>query len=191
MRIEDKNYCGRHGECILLRTLQEQDAEGLIHYTMEIAKESEYMLRYPEEVTIDIEDVKQTIKNMRESETDGYIGVFVDGELAGNFGLYMVNPRLRTRHRCAIGIGIMKQYRNMGLASLLMKEGILLAKTYGYEQMELDVVEENSVAIHLYEAFGFHKIGMLPHAFKMKDGRYHDMILMMKSLFNEVSHEKE
>lgn len=182
MIVAEQQYQNKQKACVQLRALSEQDAEQLIAYTMEIAQGSEFMMRYPEEVEQNIQIVQQKIARMRESKRNAYIGAFLDGVLVGNLGLYEVNDVLRTRHRCAIGLGVRASARNQGIASLLLREGITLAKNIGYEQMELDVVEDNKAAIHLYECYGFEPTGRIPKGFKMKDGRTYDLIFMIKQL---------
>lgn len=48
--------------------------------------------------------------------------------------------------------------------------------------MELEIVSSNERAKHLYEKCGFVKTGVLPHAQRLKDGRYQDYDFMVKML---------
>ena len=57
-----------------------------------------------------------------------------------------------------------------------------VAKKNGYTQAELEVVTENSGAVHLYESLGFHKYGQLPNSMRYKDGQTVDSFLMVKEL---------
>lgn len=182
MNIQEQHNIGKHGEMITLRSLHKEDAKQWIAYTMSIAQESDYMVRYPEEVEVDLTKAQSGLAWMSECKSGGYIGAFIGQTLAGNFGLYQVGERLRISHRCAIGLGVRKEYRNCGVAKCLLEAGIAWARSLGYEQMELDVVEENKAAIHLYESCGFVSTGKIPHGFKMKDGRYYDLRIMVKSL---------
>ncbi len=64
----------------------------------------------------------------------------------------------------------------------MMKKAIGLAN---FEQIELGVFEDNHAAIGLYEKFGFKRCGVLPRAYKLKDGTYRDeiqMILLMSKV---------
>ena len=56
------------------------------------------------------------------------------------------------------------------------------AKALAYEQVELEVVAQNTRAIALYEKFGFVKIGDLPHYYKYRDGSYADALRMLRVL---------
>ena len=57
-----------------------------------------------------------------------------------------------------------------------------VAKSVGYEQAELEVMEENKDAIAMYEKLGFKKYGSFPDNMKYADGSYMDAYWMMKKL---------
>ena len=73
----------------------------------------------------------------------------------------------------------------LGIASEIMKVLIETAETYGYEQIELAVVDENKPAKHLYEKFGFYETGYLNNAMKYADGSYAKFIFMQKDLIKK------
>ena len=50
----------------------------------------------------------------------------------------------------------------------------------GYEQVELEVVDGNDRAKHLYEKMGFKEIGRVARSLKYDDGSYRDEICMVK-----------
>ena len=52
----------------------------------------------------------------------------------------------------------------------------------GFEQIELEVVEGNERALHLYKKLGFEVYGTFPKNMKYKDGTYADAYWMMKKL---------
>ncbi len=52
-----------------------------------------------------------------------------------------------------------KDYRNQGIASLLLKELIEFSKK-SCSSITLEVNENNKIAIHLYEKFGFSNVGI-------------------------------
>ena len=64
-----------------------------------------------------------------------------------------------------------------------MLETVLdVARNNGYTQAELEVVTENTGALHLYESLGFVEYGRLPNSMRYKDGRTVDSFLMVKEL---------
>ena len=48
--------------------------------------------------------------------------------------------------------------------------------------MELEFIEGNDRAKHLYEKFGFRVVAEKPNAFKLKDGTYRNEFYMQKYL---------
>ena len=51
-----------------------------------------------------------------------------------------------------------KDYRNLGIGSIIFEKIIDYAKQNGIKKLTLEVNEKNLPAIHLYEKFGFKKI---------------------------------
>lgn len=52
-----------------------------------------------------------------------------------------------------------KDYRNQGIGNLLLDKIILEVKNKGIRKINLEVNANNTIAIHLYEKFGFSKDG--------------------------------
>ncbi len=90
-------------------------------------------------------------------------------------------PRTKqTEKHCGIlGMGIIKEYRGMGIGTQLIKAAIDKAKAFGLERVELEVFESNRVAQKLYEKMDFKIEGIRNRAFKI-DGNYINTILMYK-----------
>ena len=79
-----------------------------------------------------------------------------------------------------MGIGIQKEYWNLGIGTILFNEMIETARnTPGIEQVELGVISINERAKHLYNKMGFKKVGTLPHQLKLPDGTYYDEDIMV------------
>ena len=57
-----------------------------------------------------------------------------------------------------------------------------MAQKRGTEIMELEFVEGNDRARHLYEKFGFRVISEKPNVLKLKDGTYRSEVYMQKYL---------
>lgn len=64
----------------------------------------------------------------------------------------------------------------------MFEELISAAQKHGTEIMELEFVEGNKRAKHLYEKFGFRIVSEKPNAFKLKDGTYLSEVHMQKYL---------
>jgi len=71
-----------------------------------------------------------------------------------------------------------QDFHNVKLGTAMMEKLLQLAKKEGMHKIELQVVADNEVAIHLYEKFGFEIEGVSKDSFLGSDGKYHDMTHM-------------
>ena len=81
-----------------------------------------------------------------------------------------------------MGLSVSKEFWGLGIASEIMKVLIEKAKEVYFEQIELQVIEENAAARHLYQKFGFYETGYINHSMKYANGTYAKSILMQKDL---------
>ncbi|MBY7026335.1 GNAT family N-acetyltransferase [Clostridium botulinum] len=166
-------------ECIL-RSPDEQDAEKMIEYLKMTSKETYFMVRYPEEIKITVNEEREHLKNNLISDKDIMIAAFVNDELADNASISCVRNHIKLKHRAVFGISIKEKYWNNGVGSILIKTIIEQAKKMGYEQIELGVFADNKKAQILYKKYGFEIWGTTKNAYKLKDGTYRDEIIMGK-----------
>lgn len=89
---------------------------------------------------------------------------------------------MKTSHRATIAIAILKDYWNLGIGSAMFEELVADAQKRGTEIMELEFIEGNERAKHLYEKFGFRVVSERPNVFKLKDGTYLSEFYMQKYL---------
>ena len=106
----------------------------------------------------------------------------MDGEVAGNCAVCARGTKQKIRHRAGFGIALISKYWNLGIGNALMKKSIELAKNIGFEQLELEVAGPNVKALHLYEKYGYKKIGERPKALKLDNGEYYSEYLMVLDL---------
>lgn len=182
MIFEEKIIKLKNGKECILRSPDICDAESILEYLKKASEETDYMIRYPEEVTMTIAEEEKFIKLLRKSEKDIMISAFIDGKLVGNAGLSPIRDNIKLQHRASFGIAIKKESWGLTLGNVLLSEILECAKGIGFEQVELEVVSENYKAINLYEKFGFKKYGTRENGFKLKDGSYYNEDLMMKKL---------
>ncbi|NFO05026.1 GNAT family N-acetyltransferase [Clostridium botulinum] len=166
-------------ECIL-RSPNEQDAEKMIEYLKMTSKETYFMVRYPEEIKITVNEEREHLKNNLISDKDIMIAAFVNDELVGNASISCVRNHIKLKHRAVFGISIKEKYWNNGVGSILIKTIIEQARKMGYVQIELGVFSDNKKAQVLYKKYGFEAWGTIKNAYKLKDGTYRDEIIMGK-----------
>lgn len=182
MIYEDKRIVLKSEISCTLRSPLIEDAKSMIEYLKTTSAETEFMIRYPEEVTMTIEEEENILQKIIDSKNSIMIAAFIKDELVGNASISYVNERVKLLHRASFGIAVKQKAWGIGIGNVLLTEIINKAKEIGFEQIELTVVENNYKAINLYEKFGFVKCGVIDKAFKLKDGSYYGEIIMIKSL---------
>ena len=125
-------------------------------------------------------EMREWIRGMRENPIEVLILAIFDGKIVGNIDFHAGNRR-RIAHVGEFGMGMLPEFRNKGLGSLLLESMIEWAKqTAQLEKINLHVIDSNAQAIGLYRKFGFKEEGRRPRQFKYSDGNYADDVLMSK-----------
>ncbi|MDE6874203.1 MAG: GNAT family N-acetyltransferase [Lachnospiraceae bacterium] len=183
MVIEEINFECKDGRRAVLRSPRDEDAEGILHYLYVSAGETDFILRYPEECSkYTVEGEKKLFAQKNESPNEAMLVCLVDGKVAGNCAV-SVYTNQKQRHRASVAIALMREYWNQGIGTRMFQEMIRIAE--GFEdviQIELEFVEGNTRAQHLYEKMGFRIAGVHPNAIRRKDGTLLNEYLMIKEL---------
>ncbi len=82
-------------------------------------------------------------------------------------------------HSIYIGISVLKNYRNMGVGTKLMKQLEYWARDNQVKRIELEVFSNNSNAIRFYKRLGYETEGIKKDAVKIHD-KFYDIVLMAK-----------
>ena len=182
MIFKSKEVKLRDGRTVILRSADKSDAENLIQYLRDTSAETPYLIREPDEVNITVENELHFINIKAEDPRELMLIAECKGEHIGNCSIAGIGSYKRYRHRCDLAIALYQKYCGLGLGEIMMTEALKAAKQAGYEQAELEVVAENTRAVHLYEKMGFQKYGTFPDNMKYADGSYSDAFWMMKKL---------
>ena len=181
MIFEEKKFVLKNGKSGILKIPCVEDAEKLLNYIKKACSETDFLLRYPEEWNINVEQEAAWVDRLRSSPDTLGITCYVDNEVAGNCEIRF-RGGMKTSHRAMIAIAILKDYWNFGIGSAMFEELIAAALERGTEIMELEFIEGNERAKHLYEKFGFRVVSERPNVFKLKDGTYLKEFYMQKYL---------
>lgn len=180
MLINEMRCKLKDGQEILIRSATQNDAEAIVNHRYITSQETHFMAREPEDGKCSVEKISEILKQIAEDESDFLVTAFLGDKIIGDAGVTKVRPHLKWKHRAYFGISILEKYCGLGLGSIMLQVAQEQAEKNGFEQMELGVFADNPRAIHVYEKSGFHKVGVQPHAFKLKDGSYVDEIEMVK-----------
>ena len=183
MIIEEVKFKLKDGREAVLRSPKEEDVESTLEYLVISAGETDFILRYPEECSkYTPEGEKKLFEQKNASPNEAMIMCIVDGRVVGNCEISFFRG-MKTRHRASIGIALISEFWNQGIGTKMFEEMIRLAKTREeVTQLELEFVEGNARARHLYEKMGFRIAGVHPNAIRLKDGTLLNNYLMIKEV---------
>lgn len=182
MIFEAKEYTLKNGQKVILKSPEISDAPKMIDCIIDVSRTTDYITSLPEDYQVYLDDMKKEealLESHNNSKNLYMIAVFVDDIIIGSCALSFLE-NIKTRHRGRIGIAIRKEYRGLGLGSILFDEVINIAKNReGVTQLELGVIKDNEAAKRLYKSKGFVKTGEMPRALRLVDGSYLDEELMV------------
>lgn len=183
MIIQEIPFELKDGRKALLRSPKEEDVESTLEYLLISSGETEYLMRYPEECSkYTAESEKILFEKKNASPDEAWIVCIVDGRVVGNCAICFLQG-LKIRHRVSVAIAIIGEFWNLGIGTKMFQEMIRLAESREHiMQMELDFVEGNSRARHLYEKMGFRITGIRPNAIRLKDGTLLNEYMMIREM---------
>lgn len=182
MLVTEKKITLSNEKVCVFRSPVPEDAGAVLDFLRTTAIETSFLTRYPEEITITVEEESKKLDALRTDPLSTMIAVFCEDRLIGLAGIDPVAYRSKLQHRASLGIAILSDYWRMGIGGLLLNELSFLAVQMGFEQIELSVHRSNSRAIQLYRRHNFEVYGRLDNAIKFKDGTYCDEYFMVKNL---------
>ena len=183
MTYKETEFMLKDGRKALFRSPTEADAEEMLSFIRKASGETDFLLKYQEEYdNFTLEQEKAFINGVSCNENGLMIACVVDGKIAGNCQISF-NTGMKERHRASVAIGLLQEYWNLGIGTKMFGELIRAAEERGgIVQIELDFIEGNTRARHLYEKMGFRITGVKPDAIRLKDGTFINEYMMVKKL---------
>ena len=172
----------KDGRTCVLRNAVEADAQAALDCFRLAHAQTDYLLSYPDENTMTVEDEAQFLKKKAESADEIEIAAELDGKIVGLAGISRLGTRDKIKHRAEFGISVDKSFWGLGIGRALTNACIECAKKAGYAQLELDVVAENAAAITLYQSVGFTEYGRNPRGFCSRFSGWQALVLMRLEL---------
>lgn len=163
----------KDGQIATLSWIEKEDLPELMDAFNSVVREGKYLLVNQEVTNLDFE--YQWFYGNREAGVQELIAR-VNGKIVGAANLSPLTGK--RAHVAEFGIFIIKECRNRGLGTILLKELIQVAKDGGFEVFQLSAFSTNKRALRLYKKCGFQERGTLSYEFKFKDGTYADEVMM-------------
>ena len=166
-------------EHIEIRETMPEDAEKLIAYLKKVGAETDNLTFGKEGLSVTVEQEKAYLTQVHEEQRSVHYSVWKEGELIADGSLSGL-PR-RMSHYAELVLSVIKEQWNQGIGGRLLDELIAYARQASIEIIRLEVRSDNAGAIHLYEKYGFKRVGMIPGYFKIND-TYVDFVMMCLDL---------
>ena len=182
MKFPEREIILKDGRKCVLRPTGPDLAAEMIEYMKVTAGETEWLLRYPDEVSYTPESEREILGRLLEDPGQVMMVAVVDGKVAGNCSVSGIGNKRKILHRCSLAIALYREYWGLGIGTAMIGYLTELAKQIGFRQIDLEVVAENEQAQALYRKCGFVESGRRHNALRFDDGTSHDEILMYKLL---------
>ena len=170
------------GQELLVRNASASDARALRDVMQRTHAETDYLLSYPDEQSVDEEQEARSLAETEHSNNEVELVAVVDGKIVGSAGVSAVRSRRKVAHRARFGISILKEYWGMGIGRMLTDASIDCARQAGYTQLELEVVADNERAAALYRRAGFEEYGRNPRGYRSASVGYQELVHMRLEL---------
>ena len=167
---------------LLVRNAVASDARALRETMQRTHAQTDYLLSYPDEQSVDDEQEARSLEETERSGNEVEIVAIIDGRIVGSAGVSAVRSRRKVTHRARFGISILKEYWGMGIGRVLMESCIDSARRAGYAQLELEVVADNERAVSLYRCAGFEEYGRNPRGYRSAASGYQELVHMRLEL---------
>lgn len=167
------------GRFVRARSARSHDAKSLACLVGEVASETPpTLLIRPEESTA--RAWRRRIAAARFSDRSLLLVADVGGRVVGSLGVDG-DAHPNSGHVAWIGISVERAWRGVGIGGFLLETAVAWATEAGVKKLVLGVFPENTRALAFYERHGFRREGLRVAQF-LRDGRYHDEVLMARPL---------
>ena len=167
---------------LLVRNAVASDARALRETTQRTHTQTDFLLSYPDEQSVDDEQEARSLEETERSSNEVELVAVIDGRIVGSAGVCAVRSRRKVAHRARFGISVLEEYWGMGIGRMLTDASIECARQAGYTQLELEVVADNERAVSLYRCAGFEEYGRNPRGYRSAAVGYQELVHMRLEL---------
>jgi RimJ/RimL family protein N-acetyltransferase len=165
---------------ILIREIQEDDAEAFLALCNLLDEETDFRIYEPGERRTAVEDQRRIIRRILAWDNHTILVAEQDGALIGYLAAY--GGKFRRNWHCAqVVVAVLQAHTGKGIGTQLLIELECWALEREVQRLELTVMTDNPRAIALYKKMGFEIEGLKRRALRV-DGLYVDEYVMARLL---------
>ncbi|KNF10090.1 acetyltransferase, ribosomal protein N-acetylase [Gottschalkia purinilytica] len=176
--IKSRNHKIKN-KIIEVRSAIPKDAIQIIELQKKLTTETKFMIKEPYEIVREVSVHENKLKSISEDNNSIFIVALIKNQIVGYLVMFSKNLE-RIKHVGSFIVGVEKKYWGIGIASLLIEEMLLWAKTVELKRIELEVVEDNIRAIELYKKYEFKIEGKKLKDHYIGEGKYLNTLVMGK-----------
>ena len=177
-RIKDE-IINIDGEDIVITNPTREDAGEMLDFLKCVFGETEFLLRYPDEMNLTVEEEGDILEKRLEDEHSVLFALKVGNRIIAAANV-SGNSKKKIRHIGTIGISIRKEYWGKGLGTKMFEKIIEWADEKEILRLDLQVNINNERGVALYKRFGFRIEGTIKMATKLSDGTFSDEYMMAR-----------
>lgn len=177
MLISSKTIELKNQKKIILKSPIPENAQTLLNHLKNVFHQSYQNMNYPKNNwdNFSVDEEIKVLNDFCSSPSKFMISAFDGDRIVGNIGCFeMVGEFLK--HNARIGMGVEKEFHNLGLGAALLNYAIEAATQNKIHRLELKVRTYNEPGIALYEKVGFRRVGILNEV-AFIDGKFCDEYL--------------
>ncbi|TDG71562.1 hypothetical protein C5L31_001779 [Secundilactobacillus malefermentans] len=176
-----KNWYIQMSEEVTARGVESADAAALVELLNKLQSETETITIDEQIPMLSVQEESDQLELINQSPLDQVIVADFDGSLIGVVSLQCTDSK---KAEAELGVGVLKEFWNQGLGSMLVDEAIYWAQTTSkLRKLWLTVIAENAAAIHIYKRAGFEILKA--EKMQLPDGEKKNTIMMNLSVKKE------
>ncbi|MQS76815.1 GNAT family N-acetyltransferase [Companilactobacillus halodurans] len=136
-------------EQMTLREVIPPDAKSLLTFLKKVSQQSDF-ITFDEMKDVTVEEEKVALDAIYQSDYDEMIVAVFDSEIIGYCRVENYDDK-----KAEFGVVVDKEFWNNGIASYLLEDTLNWALDSPLNEIFLEVYKNNSIAIHIYQKYGF------------------------------------
>ncbi|MGZ3794588.1 MAG: GNAT family N-acetyltransferase [Bdellovibrio sp.] len=174
MLVSSKTIELKNRKKIILKSPIPENAQLLLDHLKNVFHQSYQNMNFPKNNWdhFPVEEEAKILTDFSTSNSKFMISAFDEERIVGNIGCFGMGGEF-LKHNARIGMGLEKEYHNIGLGTAMLNYAIETARQNNIHRLELTVRTYNEGGIALYEKVGFRKVGILKET-AFIDGQFCD-----------------